>query len=159
MFVCLSHFQRLLCVVYQINVAGQSCKKSESVSVAKTHSPGFLKLVEAAKNFVRECTVDDMLQYRARGTTSVLIDVREDHEWDAGRIPGSIHLGKGIIERDIETAVGEKSTKIILYCGGGFRSVLAAKSLSEMGYSNVFSMVGGYRAWVESQQPIERDAK
>lgn len=109
------------------------------------HSPGFLKLAEAARAEVREVNVAEARERKARGAT--LIDVREDREWDAGHARGAVHLGKGVIERDIEKQVPDKNAELILYCGGGFRSALAARALGEMGYRNVLSMAGGWRAW------------
>ena len=114
------------------------------------HAPGFLKLVNEAKKHVKECTVADVAQMRARGEKFILVDVREDNEWDAGHLPGAIHLGKGIIERDIEERVPELSTPLVLYCGGGYRSALAADTLQKMGYTNVTSMDGGWREWTEA---------
>ncbi len=116
------------------------------------HSEGFLKLVNDAKSRIREVTVE---QTRERiGDASVkLIDVREDNEWQAGHAAGADHLGKGIIERDIEEKVPDKSTELILYCGGGYRSALVADVLQEMGYTDVFSIAGGWKAWKESGAP------
>jgi|SRR5215216_1296858 len=111
------------------------------------HSEGFLKIVEDAKGRVREVTVAET---QARNPAAKLIDVREDNEWEAGHAAGAIHLGKGVIERDIETTVPDKSTELILYCGGGYRSALAADALQKIGYTNVFSMAGGWRAWKEA---------
>jgi rhodanese-related sulfurtransferase len=111
------------------------------------HAPGFLKLVDDAKTRVREVSVRDTLARLAANPSAVLIDTREDVEWAAGHAAGAEHLGKGIIERDIEARVPEKTTEIILYCGGGFRSALAADVLQQMGYTNVVSMAGGWRAW------------
>jgi len=119
------------------------------------HSERFLKLVNDSKGRIREVSVE---QARARMTANKdarLIDVREDNEWERGRAAGAAHLGKGIIERDIEVAVPDKSTEIILYCGGGFRSALAADALQEMGYTNVFSLAGGWKAWQDSGAPTE----
>ena len=113
------------------------------------HSEGFLKLVNDAKGRIREVTVDET-QARMRANNGVrLIDVREDNEWHAAHAAGAEHLGKGIIERDIEAEVPDKTTELILYCGGGFRSALAADNLQKMGYSNVVSMDGGIREWRE----------
>ena len=109
------------------------------------HSPGFLKLAENARAAVREVNVAEARGRQAKGAT--LIDVREDREWDAGHARGAVHLGKGVIERDIEKQIPDKNAELILYCGGGFRSALAAKSLGELGYRNVASMAGGWRAW------------
>ncbi len=122
------------------------------------HSEEFLKLVNAAKTRVQEVTVK---QTRARMSSNPnvrLIDVREDNEWQAGHAAGAEHLGKGIIERDIETSVPDKSAELILYCGGGFRSALAADALQAMGYTNVYSMVGGWKAWKEDQAPTESES-
>ena len=119
------------------------------------HSEGFLKLVNESKSRIKEVTVDDT-QQRLKDDPSVkLIDVREDNEWNAAHASGSTHLGKGIIERDIEANVPDKATEIILYCGGGFRSALAADVLQNMGYTNVYSMAGGWKAWKDSGAAIE----
>ena len=120
------------------------------------HSEGFLKLVNDAKTRIREVTVDETQQRRLADNRIRLIDVREDNEWEAGHAAGSSHLGKGIIERDIEAAVPDKATEVILYCGGGYRSALAADVLQQMGYMNVFSMAGGWKAWKDSGAPIEK---
>jgi rhodanese-related sulfurtransferase len=119
------------------------------------HSEGFLKLVNESKSRIREVTVADTQARMAANPGTKLIDVREDNEWDASHAAGSIHLGKGIIERDIETTVPDKSSELILYCGGGYRSALAADVLQQMGYTNVFSMAGGWKAWKDSGAPIE----
>ncbi|MEO6330933.1 MAG: rhodanese-like domain-containing protein, partial [Gemmatimonadaceae bacterium] len=111
---------------------------------AVEHSPGFLKLVERARASVREVDVAEARRRTAAG--SILIDVREDREWDAGHARGAIHMGKGVIERDIEQQIPNENAEIILYCGGGFRSALAANALGRMGYKNVASMAGGWRA-------------
>jgi rhodanese-related sulfurtransferase len=119
------------------------------------HSPGFLKAVNDAKANVRECTPEDVRKKQAEGEDFVLIDVREDNEWEKGRAAGAIHLGKGIIERDIERTLPDHSAEIILYCGGGYRSALAADALQRMGYTNVISMDGGWKRWLELDYPIE----
>src|SRR6185503_14349092 len=119
------------------------------------HSEGFLKLVDDAKSRVREVSVADTQQRMRENNEAKLIDVREDKEWDAAHATGAIHLGKGIIERDIETTVPDKNTELILYCGGGYRSALAADALQRMGYTNVFSMAGGWKAWQEAGAEIE----
>lgn len=119
------------------------------------HSEGFLNLVNDAKSRIREVTVDETRERMAANNRVRLIDVREDNEWAVGRAAGSTHLAKGIIERDIEAQVSDKSTEVILYCGGGFRSALAADVLQEMGYTNVFSMAGGWKAWKDSGAPTE----
>ena len=122
------------------------------------HSEGFLKLVNDAKIRVREVTVDETRQRMLSDNEVRLIDVREDNEWEAGHAAGSSHLGKGIIERDIEATVPDKTTEVILYCGGGYRSALAADVLQQMGYTNVFSMAGGWKAWRDSGAQIEADS-
>ena len=124
--------------------------------MAASHTPGFLKIVAEAKSRVRECTLADVQARRAAGETFLLIDVREEGEYAAGHIPGSLHLGKGVIERDIETKIPDTSTPMVLYCGGGFRSALAADNLQKMGYTQVISMDGGMRAWRERQFPEEK---
>ena len=119
------------------------------------HSEGFLKVVDDAKSRVREVSAADTQQRMQANRDAKLIDVREDKEWDAAHAAGAVHLGKGIIERDIETEVPDKDTELILYCGGGYRSALAADMLQRMGYTNVFSMAGGWRAWQETGGGIE----
>ncbi|HXV69753.1 MAG TPA: rhodanese-like domain-containing protein [Nitrospira sp.] len=119
-----------------------------------THSPGFLQLVEQVRRRVGECTTADVKARLDRGERFHFIDVREDHEFAQGHAKGARHIGKGVIERDIETAVPEKEEKIVLYCGGGFRSVLAADALRLMGYTDVVSMEGGIRAWREAGYPM-----
>jgi|SRR5882672_1400672 len=119
------------------------------------HSPGFLKLVDEAKSRIKEVTVADTRDRLVTNSAVRLIDVREDDEWRAGHAAGSEHLGKGIIERDIEATVGDKATEVILYCGGGYRSALAAEVLQQMGYTNVWSMAGGWKAWKDSGAPVE----
>ena len=124
--------------------------------MAKHHSPAFLKVVEDAKTRVRELTIDDVRKKIQAGEKFRLIDVREDHEWSAGHLPGAEHLGKGILERDAETRLPNPAEELILYCGGGFRSALATDMLQKMGYTNVISMDGGYRGWVEAGHPVEK---
>jgi rhodanese-related sulfurtransferase len=119
------------------------------------HSEGFLKIVNDAKTRIKEVTVDQTRDRLAANRDALLIDVREDHEWEDAHAAGSIHLGKGIIERDIEMTVPDKATELILYCGGGYRSALAADVLQNMGYTNVWSMAGGWKAWKESGAPVE----
>ena len=119
------------------------------------HSEGFLKVVNDAKTRINEVNVEETRARMAANPQTRLIDVREDNEWLAGYAAGAEHLGKGIIERDIETIVPDKSTEVILYCGGGYRSALAADVLQQMGYTNVWSMAGGWKAWKESAAPIE----
>lgn len=121
------------------------------------HSPQFLKLVQDAKQRVKETNVPDMKRRMDAGEKMLLVDVREDHEWAKGHLPGAVHMGRGIIERDIESNVPDTKTKIVLYCGGGFRSALVADNLQKMGYSNVESMDGGWRGWTEADLPTARD--
>jgi rhodanese-related sulfurtransferase len=118
------------------------------------HSAAFLSLVDDAKQRVREVGVDEARE-RADGGEATLIDVREDNEWAAGHARGAVHLGRGIIERDIEARIPDKDAELILYCGGGFRSALSADNLQRMGYTNVSSMAGGWRAWQASGLPTE----
>ena len=118
------------------------------------HSPGFLQIANDARSRVREVSVDDALR-AVTGGSARLIDVREDNEWNAGHATGADHLGKGIIERDIEKLAPDMDSELILYCGGGFRSALAADALQRMGYTNVASMAGGWRAWNEAGAPTE----
>ncbi|HYT49051.1 MAG TPA: rhodanese-like domain-containing protein [Pyrinomonadaceae bacterium] len=119
------------------------------------HSEGFLKIVNDSKTRIKEVTVVETRDRLKENPDAKLIDVREDNEWEAAHAAGAIHLGKGIIERDIEATVPDKSTELILYCGGGYRSALAADVLQTMGYTNVWSMAGGWKAWKESGAPIE----
>lgn len=120
------------------------------------HSPRFLKLVTEAREKVRECTVADVAARIASGERFVLVDVREESEFANGHLPGARLIGRGILERDVETTFPDTSTEIVLYCGGGFRSVLAAESLAKMGYTRVVSMDGGFRGWKEAGHTIER---
>src|SRR5882724_843692 len=120
------------------------------------HSPQFLKLVNDAKTRVKEANVTDVKRRMDAGEKLLLVDVREDNEWANGHLPGAVHMGRGIIERDIEAKVPESSTNIILYCGGGFRSALVADNLQKMGYTNVESMDGGWRGWVEAGLPTAK---
>ena len=119
------------------------------------HSARFLALVDDAKKRVKETTVDEIKKRLDRGDRFLLVDVREESEFAKDHLPGAKHLGKGIIERDIENAVPDAKTEIVLYCGGGFRSALAADNLQKMGYTNVISMDGGWRAWTEAGFPTE----
>jgi rhodanese-related sulfurtransferase len=121
------------------------------------HSEGFLKLVNDAKTRIREVSVAETHERLKQNPEATLIDVREDNEWDSAHAAGAIHLGKGIVERDIENTVSNKNAELILYCGGGYRSALAADALQQMGYTNVFSMAGGWKAWRESGAPIQED--
>jgi len=125
--------------------------------MAHQHAPGFLKIVEDAKKRIRETTTEDVKAKLDRGEKFVLIDVREESEYAADHLPGAIHLGKGVIERDVEARVPEQNTPMVLYCGGGFRSALAADNLQKMGYTNVLSMDGGIRGWREKGFRLSRD--
>jgi rhodanese-related sulfurtransferase len=117
--------------------------------MAPQHPPRFLKLVEDAKSRVRETTVDEIKARLDSGEEFVLVDVREESEWQKDHLPGAIHMGKGVIERDVEQKIPDLKTELVLYCGGGFRSALAADNLQKMGYTNVISMDGGVRGWRE----------
>ena len=119
------------------------------------HNPGFLKLVDAARARVKECSIAEAKGRLDRGEVAHFIDVREDHEFAKDRAKGARHVGKGIIERDIEALVPDKQASILLYCGGGYRSALAADALTQMGYMNVTSMDGGIKAWREAGYPTE----
>lgn len=119
------------------------------------HNPGFLKLVDEVRKRIKQCSVADAKARLDRGEPLYFIDVREDHEFAKDHAKGARHLGKGILERDIETVVPDKQAAIVLYCGGGYRSALAADALQQMGYTNVVSMDGGIRAWREAGFPIE----
>jgi len=120
------------------------------------HSEKFLALVKDAKKRVKETNVADVKRRMDAGENFVLLDVREESEWAGGHLPGALHLGKGIIERDIEGKVPDSGKKIILYCGGGFRSALVADNLQKMGYSNVESMDGGWKGWLEAGNPTQK---
>ena len=123
---------------------------------AKGHNEGFLAIVNDAKSRVKQMNIDDYQALRASGAPHLLIDVREESEWNAGHAAGSIHLGKGIIERDIESKVPDHGAKLVLYCGGGFRSALSADNLQKMGYTDVISLDGGWRAWNQAGLPVEK---
>lgn len=125
--------------------------------MAHQHSPRFLQIVDDAKKRVQETTIDDVKAKMDRGDKFILIDVREESEFAADHLPGAIHLGRGIIERDIEEKVPDFQAPLILYCGGGFRSALAADNLQKMGYTNVISMDGGVRGWREKGFPFTND--
>lgn len=120
------------------------------------HTPRFLAICSDARTRIRELSIADVKAKLDRGEKFHLIDVREDHEWVAGHLPGAAHLGKGIIERDIETRIPDTEAPIVLYCGGGFRSALAADNLQKMGYTNVFSMDGGFRGWKDAGLTIQQ---
>jgi rhodanese-related sulfurtransferase len=121
------------------------------------HAQGFLNLVNDAKQRIKQETFRETKKRLDNGEKLVLVDTREDAEWARGHIPGAIHLGRGIIERDIEKTIPDKATPIVLYCGGGFRSALAADNLQKMGYRNVISMDGGWRGWTEAGFPVIKD--
>lgn len=125
--------------------------------MAHQHSPGFLKIVEDAKKRIRETTIDDVKTKLDRGEKFLLIDVREESEYAADHLPGAMHLGKGVIERDVEARVPDHNAPMVLYCGGGFRSALAADNLQKMGYTNVLSMDGGVRGWREKGFGLTKD--
>ena len=120
------------------------------------HNPGFLKLVNDAKSRVQEIDLDGYRKMLDTGEPHLLVDTREESEWAVGHVAGAVHLSKGIIERDIETQVPDKDTKLVLYCGGGFRSALSADTLQQMGYKNVISLDGGWRALQSSGLPLEK---
>src|SRR6202046_1055105 len=119
------------------------------------HSPGFLKIVADARTRVREISIDQARAWLLQNPKIVLLDVREDSEWNAGHAAEAIHLGKGILERDLEKMIPDVNAEIIMYCGGGFRSVLTADSAQKMGYRNVASLIGGYKALVEGKWPMK----
>jgi rhodanese-related sulfurtransferase len=121
------------------------------------HSERFLNLVKDAKSRVKEVDYREIKNRIDAGEKFILVDTREDLEWANGHVPGAIHLGKGVIERDIEKTVPDRNAPVVLYCGGGFRSALAADNLQKMGYTNVISMDGGWRGWTESGYPITKD--
>jgi len=121
----------------------------------KHHTDAFLKIVEDAKTRITEITVDQYCEMLESGAAGQLVDVREDSEYDAGHARGAVHLGRGVIERDIEHAIPDKSAKLVLYCGGGFRSALAADNIQRMGYTNVLSLDGGWRAILTAGLPVE----
>lgn len=120
------------------------------------HNPGFLKIVEEARRRIRECTIGDVKMKLDRGERFHFIDVREDNEFAVDHAKGALHLGRGILERDIEAVIPDKHADIVLYCGGGYRSALAAENLMKMGYACVASMDGGIRAWREAGYPMEK---
>ena len=121
------------------------------------HPEGFLKLVKEAETRIKEEDFRDIKKKLDAGEPMIIIDTREDNEWARGHIPNAVHLGKGVIERDIEKAIPDKDATLVLYCGGGYRSALAADNLQKMGYRNVISMDGGWRGWTEAGFPTIRD--
>ncbi|MEZ6131914.1 MAG: rhodanese-like domain-containing protein [Planctomycetaceae bacterium] len=122
--------------------------------MAKDHSRRFLDIVNSARSQITECTVQDVAARQAAGDAFVLVDVREESEFAASHVPDAIHLGKGVIERDIEKTIPDVDSPIVLYCGGGYRSALAAVNLQQMGYNNVISMDGGFSGWKEAGLPV-----
>ena len=126
------------------------------MAAPKHHNPGFLALVNDAKSRIREIDMAGYQRMRASGEPHLLGDIREESEWAAGHAAGAVHLGKGIIERDIESKVPDKEKTLVLYCGGGFRSALSADALQKMGYRNVISLDGGWRAYQASGLPVEK---
>ena len=122
------------------------------------HSARFLALVDQSRARIRETDVQTIAERLRRGDGFVLVDVREESEWAKGHLPGAVHLGKGVIERDVEARVPDPATEVVLYCGGGYRSALAADALGQMGYTNVASMDGGFRGWKEAGLPVEGGA-
>ena len=120
------------------------------------HNTGFLAIVNDAKSRVKQIDIDGYRKMQAAGDPHVLVDVREDNEWAAGHAAGAVHLGKGIIERDIEAKVPDKHTRLVLYCGGGYRSALAADNLQKMGYTDAISLDGGWKAWQQAGLPVEK---
>ena len=122
------------------------------------HSPGFLKLVNEARSRVKEVTIDQTRTRLANNPKAVLLDVREDHEWQTGHAAQAVHLGKGILERDLEKIFPDPDTEIIMYCGGGYRSALTADAAQRMGYRNVHSLIGGYKALVEAGWPMKQES-
>lgn len=123
--------------------------------MGKQHTPGFLKIVNEARQKIQECKVSDVKQRLDAGEKFHLVDVREESEYAAGHLPGAVHIGKGVIERDIEKKIPDAHANIVLYCGGGFRSALAAENLQRMGYDNVISMDGGFSGWKAAGYPLE----
>jgi rhodanese-related sulfurtransferase len=120
------------------------------------HSPAFLKIVEDAKSRIQEVDFRDIKRRLDTRDKITLVDVREESEWAQGHLPGAVHLGKGVIERDVEQAFPDKDAPLVLYCGGGYRSALAADNLQKMGYTNVISMDGGWRGWTDAGFPVEK---
>jgi rhodanese-related sulfurtransferase len=121
------------------------------------HSERFLRIVDQSKSRVREISVEQVRTDQDKGVDFVLVDTREDSEWARGHAAGAMHLGKGVIERDVVAKIPELDRHIVLYCGGGYRSALAADALQQMGYTNVFSLAGGWRAWNDAQMPVETE--
>lgn len=125
----------------------------------KKHNPAFVALVDKVKKEIQEVDLDTVHQWLNQSHPFILVDVREGNEWRQGHLPQAIHLSKGVIERDIEQTIPDKATNIVLYCGGGFRSALAASNLQQMGYQNVFSMQDGFRGWRKAKLPVVQSEK
>lgn len=121
------------------------------------HAAGFLQIVDDAKTRIKETDVHAVKKQMDAGEKFILVDTREESEWARGHMPGAVHMSKGVIERDVETRIPDKNAPIVLYCGGGFRSALAADNLQKMGYTNVVSMDGGWRGWTEAGYPTQKD--
>ena len=119
------------------------------------HSPGFLRLVKEARPTVKEITIDEARERLAKNSQAVLLDVREDHEWERGHATQAVHLGKGILERDLEAKFPDANREIIMYCGGGYRSVLTAAAAQKLGFRNVYSLTGGYKGLLQAQWPMK----
>ena len=143
-------------VAIPVLLAAQAANEKTRSAQNVTHTSGFLKLVDDAKSRIKQIDVEGYKQMLARQEKHLLIDTREDSEWTAGHAAGAIHIGKGVIERDIETQVPDKSAKMVLYCGGGFRSALAADALQKMGYTQVISLDGGWRAYQQAGLPVQK---
>lgn len=124
----------------------------------KHHTEAFLKIVDDAKTRVKEIDIDDYKNMLAAGDAGQIVDVREDNEWDAAHAKGAVHLSKGVIERDIEEVFPDKNAKLVLYCGGGFRSAMAADNVQRMGYTNILSLDGGWRAILAAGLPVEENS-
>jgi rhodanese-related sulfurtransferase len=156
--------KRLLCVsiALSLGLAAQQKKAEPKPSEQKgteqtmAHNPGFLKLVDDAKSRIQQIDIEQYKKMVSAGDKHVLVDTREDSEWTAGHVAGAVHMSRGIIERDVETKYPDKATKLVLYCGGGFRSALSADSLQKMGYTHVISLDGGWRALKDSGLPVEK---
>lgn len=123
----------------------------------KKHNPGFEKLCEEARKNVTEVSTQQVKEMMDNGTVPLIIDVREESEFGKDHLPGAKHIGRGVLERDIETIIPDKNTPMVLYCGGGYRSALAAESIQKMGYTGVLSMDGGYRGWSEANYPLVKE--
>jgi rhodanese-related sulfurtransferase len=146
-----SHRIRPVKVSHQIDL---TCSDARFIFCAMEHSPGFLKIVNEARPHVKEVTVEEARARLAQNPEAILVDVREDAEWQNGHATEAIHLGKGILERDLEKKVPDPKAELIMYCGGGYRSILTADAAQKMGYSNVYSIIGGYKGMVAANWPM-----